>query len=296
MDISATTMGILYIVATPIGNRDDITVRALTILASVDTILAEDTRHSMQLLTLLGIKKPLVSLHAYNEADKSIAIIDALKQGKSFALISDAGTPLISDPGYPLVKLAQSHGITVVPIPGACAVIAALSAAGVPCDAFSFFGFLPAKQAARISKLKSLHAIEHTLVFYESTHRIVESIDDIATVFGEASELVLAKEITKTFERFVSGSCSTVKTWLLADHGHCKGEFVLIIPPRVQQVPVHTETTRLLAILLAELPLKQAVKIAAQLAPENKNEVYKLALKLQAVEIKSGNPVKNPYS
>ena len=148
MSISATTMGILYIVATPIGNRDDITLRALNILQSVDTILAEDTRHSMQLLTLLGIKKPLVSLHAHNEANKSETIIAALEQGKSFALISDAGTPLISDPGYPLVKLAQSHGITVVPIPGACALIAALSAAGVPCDTFSFFGFLPAKKAA----------------------------------------------------------------------------------------------------------------------------------------------------
>ncbi len=296
MNISATTMGILYIVATPIGNRDDITLRALTVLQSVDTILAEDTRHSMQLLTFLGIKKPLVSLHAHNEANRSNAIIDALKQGKSFALISDAGTPLISDPGYPLVKLAQSHGITVVPIPGACAVIAALSAAGVPCDTFSFFGFLPAKQAARLSKLKSLQTIEHTLVFYESTHRIVESIDDIATVFGEASELVLAKELTKTFERFVSGGCLNVKAWLLADRGHCKGEFVLIIPPRVLQVPVHTETTRLLRILLAELPLKQAVKIAARLTRENKNEVYTLALALQEVGNTSGTRVNNPAS
>lgn len=281
MDISATTMGILYIVATPIGNRDDITLRALNILQSVDTILAEDTRHSMQLLTLLGIKKPLISLHAHNEANKSNAIIEALQQGKSFALISDAGTPLISDPGYPLVKLAHVHGITVTPIPGACAVIAALSAAGVPCDAFSFYGFLPAKQTARISKLESLRTNDHTLVFYESTHRIVESIDDIATVFGEESELVLAKELTKTFERFISGSCTTVKNWLLSDRGHCKGEFVLIIPPRDTQTETHTETTRLLTILLEELPLKQAVKIAAQLTNEQKNEVYKLALTMK---------------
>lgn len=281
MDISATTMGILYIVATPIGNRDDITVRALNILQSVDTILAEDTRHSMQLLTLLGIKKPLVSLHAHNEANKSEVIIEALKQGKSFALISDAGTPLISDPGYPLVKLAQSNGITVVPIPGACAVIAALSAAGVPCDIFSFFGFLPAKQTARCSKLESLRAMDHTLVFYESTHRILECIDDIATVFGETCELVLAKELTKTFERFISGNCLTVKAWLLADKGHCKGEFVLIIPPRAQQENSNNQTTNLLTVLLAELPLKQAVKIAAQLTKENKNDLYKLALDLQ---------------
>lgn len=281
MDISATTMGALYIVATPIGNRDDITLRALNILQTVDTILAEDTRHSMQLLTLLGIKKPLISLHAHNEANKSNLIIDSLKQGKSYALISDAGTPLISDPGYPLVKLAQSHGITVTPIPGACAVIAALSAAGVPCDAFSFFGFLPAKQAARIAKLESLHAINHTLVFYESTHRIMECIDDIATVFGAESELVLAKELTKTFERFVTGRSTNVKAWLLADRDRCKGEFVLIVPPRAAQQETHTETTRLLTILLAELPLKQAVKLVAQLTNEHKNDVYKLALRLQ---------------
>ncbi len=280
MDISATTVGILYIVATPIGNRDDITLRALNILQSVDTILAEDTRHSMQLLTLLGIKKPLMSLHAHNEANKSDAIITALLQGKSFALISDAGTPLISDPGYPLVKLAQSHGITVAPIPGACAVIAALSAAGVPCDAFSFYGFLPAKKTARCSKLESLRATDHTLVFYESTHRILESIDDIATVFGEDCELVLAKELTKTFERFIAGSCTTVKAWLMADQGHCKGEFVLIIPPRAEE-GVQNDMNNLLTVLLAELPLKQAVKIAAQLTKENKNEIYKLALTLQ---------------
>ena len=281
MDTSATTMGILYIVATPIGNRDDITLRALNILQSVDTILAEDTRHSMQLLTLLGIKKPLMSLHAHNEGTKSETIITALQQGKSFALISDAGTPLISDPGYPLVKLAQSQGITVAPIPGACAVIAALSAAGVPCDAFSFFGFLPAKQTARCSKLESLRALNHTLVFYESTHRILDSIDDIASVFGETCELVLAKELTKTFERFISGDCKTVKEWLLADRGHCKGEFVLIIPPRAEEEEMNQQTKKLLTILLTELPLKQAVKIAAQLTNENKNELYKVALNLQ---------------
>ena len=281
MSISATTMGILYIVATPIGNRDDITLRALNILQSVDTILAEDTRHSMQLLTLLGIKKPLVSLHAHNEANKSETIIAALEQGKSFALISDAGTPLISDPGYPLVKLAQSHGITVVPIPGACALIAALSAAGVPCDTFSFFGFLPAKKAARCQKLESLCALDHTMVFYESTHRILDSIDDIATVFGEDCELVLAKELTKTFERFIAGNSAVVKAWLQSDPGHCKGEFVLIIQPPAQQQGLDHQSISLLTVLLKELPLKQAVKIAAQLTTENKNELYKMALELQ---------------
>lgn len=280
-EISATTTGILYIVATPIGNRDDITLRALNTLQSVDTILAEDTRHSMQLLTLLGIKKPLMSLHAHNEADKSEQVIAALLNGKSFALISDAGTPLINDPGYPLVKLAQASGISVVPIPGACAVIAALSAAGVPCDTFSFHGFLPAKHTARCSKLETLKNITHTLVFYESTHRILDCIEDIESVFGSQCQLVLAKELTKTFERFITGNCAEVKAWLLADRGHCKGEFVLIIPPREQLHDLNTNTTQLLTILLAELPLKQAVKIASQITQENKNEVYKMALEMQ---------------
>ncbi|HBI21704.1 MAG TPA: 16S rRNA (cytidine(1402)-2'-O)-methyltransferase [Legionella sp.] len=281
MDNSATTSGILYIVATPIGHRDDISLRALNTLKSVDTILAEDTRHSMQLLTLLGIKKPMMSLHAHNESNKSEQIIALLLQGKSLALISDAGTPLISDPGFPLVKLAQSHGITVCPIPGACALIAALSAAGIPCDTFTFSGFLPAKQAARRVMLESFIKTDHTLVFYESTHRILDCVDDISAVFGDACEWVLAKELTKTFERFISGSSATIKAWLLADVGHCKGEFVVMIPPRVVVHDKQSKATDILSILLAELPLKQAVKLACQLTKENKNELYDLALRLQ---------------
>ena len=279
-DTSARTAGILYIVSTPIGNREDITLRALSTLQTVDTILAEDTRHSKQLLTALGIQKPLVSLHAHNEAGKSELIINKLLQGYSYALISDAGTPLISDPGFPLVRLARSHNITVVPIPGACALITALSAAGVACDTFTFCGFLPAKQAARQQKLQSLLNVDHTLIFYESTHRIIESIDDIAHVFGESCELVLAKELTKTFERFVAGTCTHVKEWLLADSHHIKGEFVLILPARVMAKET-LEHEQLLTILLKELPLKQAVKIACQLTNANKNDIYKIALDLQ---------------
>ena len=280
IDASARTAGILYIVATPIGNREDMSRRALITLQSVDFILAEDTRHSMPLLTALGVNKPLVSLHAHNEASKSEHIIDKLLQGQSCALISDAGTPLISDPGFPLVRLARDQHISVVPIPGACALIAALSAAGVACDTFTFSGFLPAKQSARQHKLESLRGIEHTLVFYESTHRLLASIDDIAHVFGGSCELVLAKELTKTFERFVSGSCGDVKRWLLSDSQHIKGEFVLIIPPRI----IASETSadeHLLAVLLSELPLKQAVKIACLLTDTHKNELYKIALTLQ---------------
>jgi len=273
-------MGTLYIVATPIGNRDDITLRALSILKEADLILAEDTRHSNQLLTSLGIKNSLSSLHAHNESDKSQQIIDQLLAGKSIALISDAGTPLISDPGFPLVKLAREHDIPVTPIPGPCALITALCAAGVPCDSFLFSGFLPAKQTARKSKLDSLREEPYTLIFYESTHRIIECLDDLSEVYGEDCELVLAKELTKTFERFISGTVLEVKSWLLADPGHTKGEFVLIVPPR-PALDHQYEHTELLSVLLQELPLKQAVAIACKLTKINKNELYEAALKLK---------------
>ncbi|MFI4918609.1 MAG: 16S rRNA (cytidine(1402)-2'-O)-methyltransferase [Legionellales bacterium] len=276
----ATETGTLYVVATPIGNREDITLRALTVLKSVDFILAEDTRHSMQLLTSLGIKNQLSSLHAHNEADKSVHIIEQLLSGKSAALISDAGTPLISDPGYPLVKLARQHQIPVIPIPGPCAVITALCAAGVPCDSFIFIGFLPAKSAARKSKLDSLSHEPHTLVFYESTHRISPCIDDIIEVFGPDCELVLAKELTKAFERFVSGSASEVKEWLLTDANYSKGEFVLIIPPRSLVLDKKSDE-ELLTVLLQELPLKQAVSLACKLTATNKNELYEMALRVK---------------
>ncbi|HAT6978837.1 TPA: 16S rRNA (cytidine(1402)-2'-O)-methyltransferase [Legionella pneumophila] len=276
----ATDLGTLYIVATPIGNREDISFRALNTLKNVDLILAEDTRHSKQLLTSLGIKNNLSSLHAYNEANKSKEIIEKLLHGKSIALISDAGTPLISDPGFPLVKQAHEHHIPVVPVPGACALIAALSAAGVPCDSFAFLGFLPAKQSARRHELQSLRSAPYTLVFYESTHRIIDSLNDIAEIYGQDCELVLAKEITKSFERFVSGKIREIIDWLLSDPGHTKGEFVLIFPPRSLNEELHSHE-KLLKILLEELPLKQAVAIACKLTNANKNQIYEEALKLK---------------
>ncbi|KTD18770.1 methyltransferase [Legionella lansingensis] len=277
---SATSSGTLYIVATPIGNREDISSRALHTLAAVDTILAEDTRHSLQLLNVLGIQKPLLSLHAHNEDERSQEIIEDLEKGKSFALISDAGTPLISDPGFPLVRLAHEKNIPVVPIPGPCALITALSAAGVPCDSFTFAGFLPAKQAARRSKLAALMQGEHTLVFYESTHRIVDCIEDITVIFGNHYEFVLAKELTKTFERFIRGTGPQINAWLLANSTHIKGEFVLILPAK-PQTKAKGDEQAVLTLLLEELPLKQAVKLAALLTKGNKNELYKLALSLQ---------------
>jgi 16S rRNA (cytidine1402-2'-O)-methyltransferase len=273
----ATGMGTLYIVATPIGNREDITHRALAVLQSVDFILAEDTRHSGQLLASLGIKKPLISLHAHNENDKSKHLLNDLLAGKSMALISDAGTPLISDPGFALVKLARQLQIPVVPIPGPCALITALSAAGIPCDTFLFLGFLPAKQQARKNRLISLAAEPHTLIFYESTHRLLECLDDLNEVFGLNCEVVLAKELTKTFERFISGTIAEVKLWLLAEPAHVKGEFVLLIPPR-RLTQESTADEKVLKILLEELPLKQAVAIACKLGHGNKNELYDKAL------------------
>lgn len=276
----ATGIGTLYIVATPIGNREDITLRALSVLRSVDLILAEDTRHSGQLLNSLGIKNNLSSLHAHNESDKSKNIIEQLLTGKSIALISDAGTPLISDPGFPLVKLARDHEIPVVPIPGPCALITALSASGLPCDSFLFLGFLPAKQNARKNKFDSLRADPHTLIFYESTHRIIDCLDDLCDTYGEDCKIVLAKELTKSFERFISGTVVEVKNWLLAESGHTKGEFVLIISPR-PALPQQHSNEDLLAVLLEELPLKQAVSIACKLTKANKNELYDTALKLK---------------
>ncbi|RUR10424.1 16S rRNA (cytidine(1402)-2'-O)-methyltransferase [Legionella sp. km772] len=277
-EVGAT--GALYIVATPIGNQEDISRRALNTLAAVDLILAEDTRHSLPLLSALGIKNNLRAFHAHNESDKSTQIIDLLMKGQSIALISDAGTPLISDPGYPLVKLARQNNIPVIPIPGACALITALSAAGVPCDSFLFLGFLPAKQQARQNKLNELKNAPYTLVFYESTHRILECLNDLALCYGEECELVLAKELTKTFERFLSGTPREVKAWLTSEAAHSKGEFVVIVPPRLMN-DTSDENVHILSVLLAELPLKQAVSLASKLTKANKNELYELALSLK---------------
>jgi 16S rRNA (cytidine1402-2'-O)-methyltransferase len=278
--MQATESGTLFVVATPIGNLNDISSRAIEVLKSVDMIVAEDTRHSLPLLTALGIKKPLTALHAHNEEGKSQSLVQDLLAGKSLALISDAGTPLISDPGFSLVSEARKLHITVVPIPGACAITAALSAAGVACDTFVFAGFLPAKQAARKAKLSTLMQVPHTLVVYESTHRILECIEDIIALLGEQCALVLAKELTKSHERFISGTGQDIKAYLLADPAHVKGEFVLIIPAR----PLKTDDSAhadLLSLLLEELPLKQAVSIAAKISGANKNSLYDMALQLK---------------
>lgn len=281
---TARPLGTLYVVATPIGNLEDISLRALSTLKLVDAILAEDTRHSAHLLHRLNIQKPLISLHAHNEAQKSNQIIESLENGQSFALISDAGTPLISDPGFALVRLARQKQINVVPIPGPCALITALCASGVACDSFLFIGFLPAKKTARCAKLDSLKNQEHTLVFYESTHRVLDCIEDIQHIYGENYEFVLAKELTKAFEHFASGTALHIKTWLQQDSGHKKGEFVLILPPRLPEKETGNSDKKILSVLLKELPLKQAVKIASLLSESHKNELYKMALGMNATE------------
>lgn len=284
INMQATGSGTLYIVATPIGNREDISLRALEVLKSVDLILAEDTRHSLPLLNLLGIKNTLKALHAHNEKEKTEQFIEQLKKGTSIALISDAGTPLICDPGFPLVQIARKLQIPVVPIPGPCALITALCASGVACDSFLFSGFLPAKHNARMAKLESLSEEPHSLIFYESTHRIIDALEDIAKVYGPDCELVLAKELTKTFEQFISGTVSFVKTWLLDEAARTKGEFVIIIPPRPDK-PKTEDGEELLTILLETLPLKQAVSLAVKITKENKNELYERALRIKATQL-----------
>lgn len=269
-------MGTLFIVATPIGNLNDISQRAINTLKEVDLILAEDTRHSQKLLTALNIKNKLSSYHAHNESIKSESIIEKLQAGTSIALISDAGTPLISDPGFILVRQARQQGITVVPIPGACALITAISASGIPCDAFTFIGFLPAKANARRKQLENLTNEPRTLIFYESTHRILESLEDIALIFAERP-MVLAKELTKSFENFCQGKASQLLTWLKEDKARLQGEFVLIIEgdtaPKESQ-----DLDKVLSLLLQELPVKKAAQIASKILDIPKNKAYQHAL------------------
>lgn len=280
---SATIPGTLYIVATPIGNLQDLTERAKIVLSAVDAILAEDTRRTHQLCHALGLKKKLISFHEHNEHDATKSIIRALVEGQSLALVSDAGTPLISDPGYTLVKTARQQKISVVPIPGCCALITALCAAGVPTDQFSFLGFLPAKTKARQEKLAKIKETAHTTIVYEATHRILDTIDDIITVFGLNYSFVLAKELTKCHENILFDTTIAIKDWLCGEKDRTNGEFVLIFPA-VNDDPDSRkmEDIQLLKILLTELSLKQAVKIAAQISSSPKNHLYELALSLSS--------------
>lgn len=277
--------GTLYVVATPIGNLDDLSPRAARTLASVDVVAAEDTRHSGRLLSHLGIQKRMVALHDHNEKDRAAGILTELQAGRDVALISDAGTPLISDPGYVLVREARAAGHRVSPIPGPCALVAALSVAGLPTDRFLYVGFLPAKRSGRRASLDVLSSEVATLVFYESPHRILESVRDVADVLGPDREMVLGREITKTFETFYSGSVADVLAELERDpHGN-RGEFVVMVRGAAAQAGSEEAATmdvdHVLRVLLAELPVKKVAKMASELTGLSKNELYQRALALK---------------
>ncbi|MEN4930148.1 MAG: 16S rRNA (cytidine(1402)-2'-O)-methyltransferase [Erwinia billingiae] len=278
-DISAST---LYIVPTPIGNLGDITQRALTVLAGVDLIAAEDTRHTGLLLQHFAINARLFALHDHNEQHKAETLIARLQEGQSIALVSDAGTPLINDPGYHLVRRCREAGIRVVPLPGACAAITALSAAGLPSDRFCYEGFLPAKSKGRCDTLRELEQEPRTLIFYESTHRLLESLQDMVTVWGPDRYVVLAREITKTWESIQGAPVGELLAWVLEDENRRKGEMVLIVEGfHAEEDALPPEALRTLALLQKELPLKKAAQLTAEIHAVKKNALYKYALEQQ---------------
>ena len=274
--------GTLFIVATPIGNLDDITFRAIETLKSVDLVLAEDTRHSQKILNHFDIKTPISAFHDYNEREKCTTVIDKLKQGVSIALISDAGTPLISDPGYVLVSAAKKNSVNVVPIPGPSALIAALSASGVPSDSFSFFGFLPSKQNARIKTLKTFISRPETIIIYESPKRILAALKDMLFVFGKEREICLAKELTKTFETILTTNIPSLIDYINADPNHQKGEFVLLISSTAKkaQLELDQQLDKLLPVLRGEMGASKAAKLAAKITGIDKKYCYQRAIEL----------------
>ncbi|MBD1389922.1 16S rRNA (cytidine(1402)-2'-O)-methyltransferase [Neiella sp. HB171785] len=268
--------GTLYIVPTPIGNLGDISARALEVLAAVDVIAAEDTRHTRKLLNHFGIGTKAVSLHAHNENQRSAQMLSYLDNGQSLALVSDAGTPLISDPGYPLVTAVRQAGFEVIALPGPCAAITALSAAGLATDRFCFEGFLPAKKAGRIEALQTLAAESRTMVFYESPRRVLDTLAAIAEVFGESRQLVVAKELTKRFETFISGTSAEVIAWFQAEQERQQGEMVVMVAGATKEQDQGFEQALQLANKLQPLmPPKQAAGIAADTFGCKKNAIYK---------------------
>jgi len=275
--------GQLYVVATPIGNLADITERARQVLSTVDFIAVEDSRHSRSLLNHLQIQKPMIPLHEHNERQRYPALLERIQSGESMALISDAGTPLISDPGYHLVKHARQQGIAVIPIPGACALVAALSVSGLPTDHFSFEGFLPPKQAARRSRLEQLKEQSCTLVMYESSHRIKACIADMVSIFGAEREAVLARELTKIYETIIAGTLVDIADSLEQDTNQTRGEFVVMIKglSKSASAGVTEEVRMLLQLLLKELPLKTAALVVSKYFNLSKNEVYQTALAIK---------------
>jgi 16S rRNA (cytidine1402-2'-O)-methyltransferase len=272
----------LYVVATPIGNLRDITLRALEVLAAADVLAAEDTRNTAHLLTHHAISaNKLIALHQHNERGGAEKIIALLQAGKSVAFVSDAGTPAISDPGALLVQAVRAAGLRVIPIPGASAAIAALSASGLNEPHFMFYGFLPNKSAARRTVLKSLISYPGTLVFYEAPHRIVECVADLCAVLGGKRQIVLAREITKLFETIHTCALCDAEAWLQSDSNQQRGEFVVMVSGAVPEPGLSAETLAVLSTLLDELPLKQAVQLAAKITGASRNELYQRALQIK---------------
>lgn len=275
--------GSLYIVATPIGNMGDMTERAQKILTDVDVIAVEDTRRSGQLLRNFDISTPMIAVHEHNERQICDSLLERIENGESIALISDAGTPLLSDPGYFLVNQARERNIQVVPIPGVSALITALSVAGLPTDRFVFEGFLPAKTTARQQKLEKLKEDGRTVIFYEAPHRIIEMLKDCQLVFGGQRKVVLARELTKTFETVHGDTLDALIPWVEADENQRKGEFVVLVQGAEarEDTAIDAESERILLILLKDLPVKQAAALAASITGLKKNALYQLALDLR---------------
>jgi len=275
--------GHLYVVATPIGNLDDMGRRAIRVLHGVDRIVAEDTRHSGKLLQYYSIQTPMASLHEHNERTVAPVLVEQLRKGASIAMISDAGTPLISDPGFNLVRLARLSGLPVVPVPGASAVICALSAAGLPTDRFVFEGFLPARAAARRARLERLQPETRTLVFYESGHRIADSLADMMDIFGAQCQAVLARELTKQFETILDGALGELVEVVQRDPDQQRGEMVVLVhgASRDRADDITPEDERILKVLLQDLPVGQVAKLTARITGGNRRRLYDRAMNLR---------------
>lgn len=272
--------GTLYVVATPIGNLQDLSPRAQAVLREVTLIVAEDTRHSRHLLTYFGINTPLQSLHEHNEHQMTPTLLQRLQAGDNLALISDAGTPLISDPGRYLLEMAHTQAIPVVPIPGPSALVSALSVAGFPADRFVFEGFLPAKATARQQQLNYLAHEQRTLVFYEAPHRILDCIQDMKQIWGEQRQAAIIKELTKCFETVYRSTLANIFTWLSAQPERQKGEFVIVVQgaPPLDNKTLDLNTQRIFNLLRQELPLKQAVQLTSEMTGISKNILYNFGL------------------
>ena len=275
--MSSVQPGCLWVVATPIGHRDDLSARAIESLRVVAVIAAEDTRHSRPLLAHHNIATPLIALHEYNERDAVESIVQRLQSGEDVALISDAGTPLISDPGFRLVRAARAAGIRCIPVPGACAAIAALSVAGLPSDRFVFEGFLPPKPAARRSRLQALAGEPRTIIFYESSHRVAESLADMRDIFGADREAVLARELTKVFETVLGAPLAALAARVIDDPDQQRGEHVIVVAGRGEQADARlAEGQRVFAILREALPPAKAAKLAAAISGAPRKELYEI--------------------